>query len=171
MSLDLTLILIKPDALRKHLVCEIVRQLDSLGMSLLGASLLQITPTTCKALYRDHLAESYYKELQEFMTSGPALAIALRGDNAISKVRAKIGHQDPLIAAPNTIRAEFGINQKENCAHSSDCCQTAEFELTLFFPHGTTRAIAIPVRELIQWIEANLSSYRGDHGELRFQRM
>jgi len=147
MSAECTLVVIKPDAIKRHLVGSIVADLEALDLELMVARTMWMPSRTCDALYREHRGKSYYAELKEFMTSGLILAIALGGENAISTVRCAIGPPNPRLAAPDTIRGRFGTNEKENCIHASDSSRTAEFELNLLFPEGVRHAPEGPRRE------------------------
>lgn len=131
---ETTLMLIKPDGVRRGLVGEVIARLESKGLQLAGMRLLTLDTGLAEQLYEIHSEEPFFADLVEFITSGPLVALAVRADGAISVVRTLMGATDPQEAAPGTIRGDFGLRVPENLVHGSDGPESAERELGLFFP-------------------------------------
>lgn len=130
---ETTLVLLKPDAVRRHLVGRIIARLEDKGLSITGARLLIMSWELAEEHYREHAGRPFFPELLTFITSGPLLALAISGSEAVRAVRSLVGETDPLQAAPGTIRGDFGLRKSENVVHASDCPASAERELALFF--------------------------------------
>jgi nucleoside-diphosphate kinase len=131
--METTLVLLKPDAVRWRLLGEIISRLERKGLLLVGMKMLRMDRGLAARHYAEHVGKSFYEELVEFITSGPLVALAVQGPNAIRAVRTLIGNTDPLQAAPGTIRGDFGLLQGENLVHASDSPESARRELALFF--------------------------------------
>ncbi|MGI6357268.1 MAG: nucleoside-diphosphate kinase [Bacillota bacterium] len=130
---ETTLVLIKPDAVRRGLVGRIIARLEDKGLSLSAARLLLMDEGMAREHYREHAERPFFPELISFITSGPLLALAVTGPRAIAAVRSLAGDTDPLQATPGSLRGQFGLQVGQNIIHASDCKEAAERELALFF--------------------------------------
>jgi nucleoside-diphosphate kinase len=131
-----TLVLIKPDALRRSLVAEILGRFERRGFRLRGLRLLQLDRATAERHYAEHAERPFFGELVEFITGGPLVALALEGVDAVPVVRAMMGATNPTASAPGTIRGDLALELSENVVHGSDSPESAERELAIFFPDG-----------------------------------
>jgi nucleoside-diphosphate kinase len=129
-----TLVLIKPDAVRRGLVGTILGRFESKGLSIVAMEHRVIDADMADAHYRDHVEQDWYPPLRDFATSGPLVALLLEGDEAIEVVRAMNGATDGRKAAPGTIRGDFGLSNRENLVHASDSPDSAARESALWFP-------------------------------------
>ena len=136
MARETTLVLVKPDGMRRGLAGEIVGRFERRGLELRGARLLKIPKTTAREHYAEHKGKPFFGDLVSFITSGPVLALAVRGENAILGIRAMMGATNPADSAPGTIRGDFATELSENIVHGSDSRASAKRELGLFFPDG-----------------------------------
>ena len=136
MAIERTLVLVKPDGVKKGLSGEIVARFERRGLKLRGARLQKISKATAQKHYAEHKAKPFFGELVEFITSGPVLALALEGESAIQAVRTMMGATNPVNAAPGTIRGDYALLMGENIVHGSDSKESAKRELALFFPDG-----------------------------------
>ena len=136
MAVETTLVLVKPDGVRRGLCGEIVGRFERRGYELRGARLLRITKALARQHYAEHRGKPFFDELVEFITSGPVLALAVRGEDAIGGVRGMMGATHPRDAAPGTIRGDLATLLGENIVHGSDSKPSARRELRLFFPDG-----------------------------------
>jgi len=133
-SVERTLVLIKPDAVRRGLVGRILTRFEEKGLSIVAMEHRSIDAEMADAHYRDHVEQPWYPPLRAFATSGPLVALVLEGDEAIEVVRAMNGATDGRKAAPGTIRGDFGLSNRENLVHASDATESAAREITLWFP-------------------------------------
>jgi nucleoside-diphosphate kinase len=136
MARETTLVLVKPDGMRRGLAGEIVARLERRGLELRGARLLRVTKAMARAHYAEHRGKPFFAGLVDFITSGPVLALAVSGESAVSVVRAMMGATNPLDSAPGTMRGDFALELSENIVHGSDSRASAKRELALFFPDG-----------------------------------
>ena len=136
MAIETTLVLVKPDGVRRGLCGEVVARFERRGYELRGARLLKITKALAQQHYAEHKGKPFFGELVSFITSGPVLALAVRGEDAIAGVRTMMGATHPANAAPGTIRGDFATLLSENVVHGSDSKASAKRELALFFPDG-----------------------------------
>jgi nucleoside-diphosphate kinase len=136
MAVETTLVLVKPDGMRRGLAGEIVARLERRGFELRGARLLKIPRALGQEHYGEHKGKPFYGDIVSFITSGPVLALAVRGESAIATVRTMMGATNPLDSAPGTIRGDFALELSENIVHGSDSKASAKRELALFFPDG-----------------------------------
>jgi nucleoside-diphosphate kinase len=136
MAVETTLVLVKPDGVRRALAGEIVARLERRGFELRGARLLKIPRPLAQEHYAEHKGKPFFGDLVSFITSGPVLALAVRGEAAISTVRTMMGATNPLDSAPGTIRGDYALELSENIVHGSDSKASAKRELGLFFPDG-----------------------------------
>ena len=136
MAVETTLVLVKPDGVRRGLCGEIVARFERRGYDLRGARLLKLPRALAREHYAEHRGKAFYADLVDFITSGPVLALAVSGESAISVVRTMMGETNPLDSAPGTIRGDFALELSENIVHGSDSKASARRELALFFPDG-----------------------------------
>jgi nucleoside-diphosphate kinase len=129
-----SLVLVKPDAVRRGLLGEILARFERKGLVIEALEMRGMDGTLADQHYADHLEKAFYPPLKEFMTSGPLAALVLAGDNVIEVVRAMIGATDGRKAAAGTIRGDFSLSNRENLVHASDSPESAARELALWFP-------------------------------------
>ena len=132
-----TLVLLKPDAVRRGLVGEILRRFEAKGLSIVALEQRTIKPDVADQHYAEHVERDFYPPLREFVTSGPLVAAVLEGDEAVEVVRALNGATDGRKAAPGTIRGDFSLSNRENLVHGSDSAESAVREIALWFPDLT----------------------------------
>lgn len=130
-----TLVLIKPDAVRRGLVGQILSRFEAKGLSLVALEQRTIDAAQADAHYAEHVDQPWYPPLREFAISGPLLALVLEGDEAIAVVRLINGATDGRAAAPGTIRGDLSLSNRENLVHASDSEESSAREITLWFPH------------------------------------
>jgi nucleoside-diphosphate kinase len=141
-TVERTLVLVKPDAVKRGLVGTIVARFEQKGLKILAAKLLQVTPEHAARHYAEHQGKPFYPGLVQHITSGPVLALALEGRSAISVVRLMTGATNPQTSAPGTIRGDFGLAVTPNLVHASDSPASAERELSLYFTPAELLAYA-----------------------------
>jgi nucleoside-diphosphate kinase len=132
-AVERTLVLVKPDAMRRALAGEIVARLERRGLALREAKLLTVDRSLAEEHYAEHAEKPFFGELVEFITSGPTLALVLEGEGAITVVRTTMGATNPAEAAPGTIRGDFALSMPDNLVHGSDSAESAEREISLWF--------------------------------------
>ncbi|GAA4679394.1 nucleoside-diphosphate kinase [Streptomyces chumphonensis] len=132
-----TLVLLKPDAVRRGLMGEIIGRLEAkAGWTITALELRTLDRATLEQHYAEHEGRPFYAPLLEFMTSGPSAVMVVEGERVIEGVRALAGPTDPIQAAPGSIRGDFGTIVRENLIHASDSAESAEREMKIFFPRG-----------------------------------
>jgi nucleoside-diphosphate kinase len=129
-----TLVLLKPDAVRRGLVGEVLGRFERKGLTIDAMELRTIDGEAADRHYAEHVERDFYPPLRAFITSGPLVALVLSGDQAIEVVRTLIGPTDGRKAAPGTIRGDLSLSNRENLVHASDSPESAERELKLWFP-------------------------------------
>jgi nucleoside-diphosphate kinase len=129
-----TLVLLKPDTVRRGLVGEVTSRFEAKGLSIVRMELRTIDGDTADSHYAEHVERDFYPPLRDFVTSGPLVAMVLEGDEAIAVVRAIAGATDGRKAAPGTIRGDLSLSNRENLVHGSDSAESAKRELALWFP-------------------------------------
>jgi nucleoside-diphosphate kinase len=129
-----TLAIIKPDAVNKHVIGDIVSRYEKAGLKPVAMRLMQMAKPVAEGFYAVHKARPFFDSLCTFMSSGPSVVLVLQGENAIKKNRELMGATDPAKAEKGTIRAAHGTNIEYNAVHGSDSPETAKFEITYFFP-------------------------------------
>ncbi|MEQ1805371.1 MAG: nucleoside-diphosphate kinase [Burkholderiaceae bacterium] len=134
MSLERTLSIIKPDAVAKNVIGQIYARFEGAGLKIAAARMIHLSREQAQAFYAVHKARPFFKDLVEFMISGPVMIQVLEGDNAIAKNRDLMGATDPKKAATGTIRADFADSIDANSVHGSDAPETAAQEIGFFFP-------------------------------------
>lgn len=134
-----TLILVKPDGVRRGLAGEVLRRIEAKGYTLAGVELKVPSAELLEQHYAEHVGKPFYEPLVEFMMSGPVLAIVAEGERVIEGFRSLAGTTDPTTAAPGTIRGDlgrdWGLKVQQNIVHGSDSVESANREIALWFPH------------------------------------
>ena len=133
MAVERTLVLIKPDAVRRQLSGEILARFERRGLTISEARLLTVDRELAEQHYAEHREKPFFGELVDFITSGPTLALVLEGEEAIVVVRTTMGATNPTNAAPGTIRGDFALSMPDNLAHGSDSRESAQREIALWF--------------------------------------
>ena len=136
MAIERTLILAKPDAVRRNLAGEILARFERRGLTLRAARLVVASRELGETHYAEHTAKPFFGELVDFITSGPTLAIVLEGEGAVATVRKTIGATNPAEADPGSLRGEFALAMPNNLVHGSDSPESAEREVGLWVPDG-----------------------------------
>jgi len=134
MTIERTLSIIKPDAVKKNVIGKISSRFETNGLKIIASRMVWLSVQEAGQFYAVHKERPFFKDLVEFMTSGPVVVQVLEGDNAIAKNRELMGATDPKQAAPGTIRADFAESIDANAAHGSDAPETAAVEIAFFFP-------------------------------------
>lgn len=129
-----TLVLLKPDAVRRGLIGEVISRYEAKGLTVLAMELRQIDASVADRHYAEHVAKEFYPPLRDFVTGGPLVAVVLEGDSAIEIVRALNGATDGRRAAPGTIRGDLSLSNRENLVHGSDSAESAAREIEIWFP-------------------------------------
>ncbi|MDR6889884.1 MULTISPECIES: nucleoside-diphosphate kinase [Variovorax] len=133
MAIERTLSIIKPDAVAKNVIGKIVSRFEAAGLKVVAAKLVHLSRNEAEQFYSVHKERPFFKDLVEFMISGPVFVQVLEGENAIAKNRDLMGATDPKKAAPGTIRADFADSIDANAVHGSDAPETAANEVAFFF--------------------------------------
>lgn len=128
-----TLVMVKPDGVKRALVGEIIRRIEQKGFRLAALKMLQLDRATAESHYAEHSARPFFGELVDFITSGPVVAMVWEGESVIPAIRTMMGKTNPLEAAPGTIRGDFGNSINFNIIHGSDSEESAQREINLFF--------------------------------------
>jgi nucleoside-diphosphate kinase len=134
MAVERTFSIIKPDAVAKNAIGEIYARFERAGLKIIAAKMIHLSRSEAEGFYAVHRGRPFFKDLVEFMISGPVMVQVLEGDNAILKNRDLMGATDPKKAAPGTIRADFAQSIDANAVHGSDAPETAAVEIAYFFP-------------------------------------
>ena len=134
MTTERTLSIIKPDAVAKNVIGQIYARFEGAGLKIVASRMAQLSRADAENFYAVHSARPFFKDLVEFMISGPVVITALEGDNAILKHRDLMGATDPKKAEKGTIRADFADSIDANAVHGSDAVETAQVEISFFFP-------------------------------------
>ena len=141
MPVERSLILFKPDTVQRKLCGELLSRIERKGLKLVGLKLLQVTPELSKQHYAEHVTKKFYPFLESFITSGPVVAVAVEGLEAVKVMRAMMGSTNGRDSAPGTIRGDFGSSRQMNLIHGSDSPEAAQRELAIYFQPG----------ELLNW--------------------
>jgi nucleoside-diphosphate kinase len=129
-----TLVLIKPDGVRRGLVGEVLTRIERKGLRIVAMDLRILAAETAQAHYAEHTAKPFFASLVEFITSGPLVALVVEGPRAIEAFRSLAGATDPVRATPGTIRGDYALEVQDNIVHGSDSADSAEREIKIFFP-------------------------------------
>jgi nucleoside-diphosphate kinase len=131
-----TLILVKPDAFERSLTGEVLARFERKGLRLVALTMLPATEEIANEHYAEHTEKPFFGELVSFITGGPLVAAVLEGPNAVEAARQMIGSTNPVEAAPGSIRADFALEVTFNMVHGSDSDESAEREISIWFPEG-----------------------------------
>jgi nucleoside-diphosphate kinase len=134
MAIERTFGMIKPDAVEKAGVGGVLEMIEKGGLRVVGLRMTRLSQAQAEGFYAVHKQRPFFNDLVKFMTSGPAVLMALEGENAVSRYRELMGPTDSKKAPPGTIRARYGTDIERNAVHGSDALDTARFELAYFFP-------------------------------------
>jgi nucleoside-diphosphate kinase len=134
MAMEQTLSIIKPDAVQKNVVGQILARFEAAGLKIVAARMMRLSRAEAEAFYAVHRDRPFFRDLVEFMVSGPIMVQALQGEGAIARHRDLMGATDPNKAAAGTIRADFAASIDANAVHGSDGADTARAEIAFFFP-------------------------------------
>src|SRR5258708_11575304 len=137
MAIERTLSIIKPDAVRKNVIGKILSRFEAAGLRIVAARMMHLSRAESEAFYAVHKDRPFFRDLVEFMTSGPIMVQVLEGESAIAKNRELMGATDPKKADPGTIRADFADSIDANAVHGSDSADTAPAAVAVFFPTVT----------------------------------
>ena len=129
-----TLVLVKPDGVRRGLTGEIVSRIEKKGLRIVALRMLQMDEALARRHYAVHEGKPFFNDLVDFITSGPVVAMVLEGEKAVDVVRTMMGDTDPKKSAPGTIRGDLGMDIGQNLIHGSDSEENARKEIDLFFP-------------------------------------
>ncbi len=133
MAVESTLLIVKPDAVRRGLIGEVLRRVEAKRLRLVEMRMTAIDRATAEEHYAEHREKAFFDELVGFIGSGPVVVARVEGERAVPVLRSLIGPTDPALAPPGTIRGDFGLIITENLVHGSDSTDSAERELKLFF--------------------------------------
>ncbi len=133
MATERSLILIKPDAVQRRLAGKLIGRLEDKGLKIVGMKMLRVTPELSREHYAEHVEKPFYPLLEEFITSGPVIALVAEGPEAITVVRDMMGPTNGREAQPGTIRGDFGLSRQMNLMHGSDGPQAAVREIEIYF--------------------------------------
>ncbi|HVF18852.1 MAG TPA: nucleoside-diphosphate kinase [Mycobacteriales bacterium] len=130
-----TLVLVKPDGVRRGLVGEVISRIERKGLTLLGVEMRTLDKETAGKHYAEHSERPFFGELVEFITGGPLVALAVEGPRAVEAVRTLMGVTDPVKSLPGTLRGDFALEIGQNLVHGSDSPESGIRELGIFFPN------------------------------------
>jgi nucleoside-diphosphate kinase len=134
MAVERTLSIIKPDAVKKNVIGKVLARFEDAGLKIIAARMMHLSRTEAEGFYAVHRERPFFKDLVDFMISGPVLVQVLEGENAVAKNRDLMGATDPKKAEKGTIRADFADSIDANAVHGSDAAETAANEIAFFFP-------------------------------------
>jgi nucleoside-diphosphate kinase len=134
MAIERTFSIIKPDAVAKNVIGQIYSRFESAGLKIVASRMMHLSRAEAEGFYAVHKERPFFNDLVTFMISGPIMAQALEGEDAIAKNRALMGATDPKKAEKGTIRADFADSIDANAVHGSDAAETAAVEIAYFFP-------------------------------------
>jgi nucleoside-diphosphate kinase len=133
MGIERTFGIVKPDAVAKGAIGGVVDMVEKAGLKIVGLRLLQLSTSEAESFYGVHKARPFFKDLVSFMTSGPAVVMAIEGENAVARYREVMGPTDSKKAPVGTIRQKYGTDIEQNAVHGSDAPETAKVEIAFFF--------------------------------------
>jgi nucleoside-diphosphate kinase len=129
-----TLVLVKPDGVRRGLAGEVISRLEQKGLTLVAMDLRHLDRETAEAHYGEHSARPFFGELVEFITGGPLVSLVVEGPNAVAGTRRLMGVTNPVEATPGSIRGDYALEIGQNLVHGSDSTESAAREIAIFFP-------------------------------------
>jgi len=133
MSVERTFTIIKPGALQRRLVGEIISRFETKGFRVLGMKTMKIPAKIAEKHYEEHIGKAFYEDLLAYMTSDPSVVLVLERENAVESLRKLAGATNPDSAEPGTIRGDYGVTTKKNIVHASDSLESAKREIAIFF--------------------------------------
>lgn len=142
MNIEYTLSIIKPDAVAKNVIGEIYSRFEKAGLKVVAAQMKHLSVAEAEQFYAVHAQRPFFRDLVQFMISGPVMIQVLAGENAVLKHREIMGATDPTKADPGTIRADFADSIEANAVHGSDALDTAQQEIAFFFPKSAIFCLA-----------------------------
>lgn len=142
--MEKSLIIIKPDGVQRRLIGEVIGRIEKKGLKIAALKMLQVSRELAEKHYAVHKGKKFYESLVSFITSGPVVAMAVEGPNAISVMRKLMGKTFGFEAEPGTIRGDFGVSTQFNLVHGSDSPETAGFELSLWFDESDYAQYEMP---------------------------
>lgn len=131
--MEKTLVLVKPDGVKKGLIGEIINRFERRDLKIAGLKMMVMSKAQANNHYNEHIGKPFFAELADFITSGPLVAMVVEGDNAVKAVRIMMGTTNPTEAAPGTIRGDLALSMSSNVIHGSDSISSAQREITIFF--------------------------------------
>lgn len=134
--METTLVLIKPGGVQRRLIGEIMRRIEARGLDVVGLKLMNAPRPLVEEHYGEHRGKGFFDSVVSYLTSGPVVAMAVQGDNAVKAIRAMMGATNPLDATPGTVRGDLALSIDDNLTHSSSDPEAAERELKLWFSEG-----------------------------------
>ena len=134
MANETTLVLIKPGGVQRNLIGEILRRIEMRGLTIAALTLRHAERATVEAHYAEHRERPFFASVTDYLVSGPTVALAVSGENAVKAIRATMGATNPIEAAPGTVRGDLALSIEDNLVHSSSDAEAAERELGLWFP-------------------------------------
>ena len=145
MAIERSFVMLKPDAVVRRLMGEILGRFEAKGLKIIGLKMLQVTSDLAKQHYAEHVTKSFYPLLEEFITSGPVVALAVEGPGAIAVVRAMLGSTNGRESPLGTIRGDLGMSRQMNLVHGSDSADAAARELAIYFQPGELLSYTTPL--------------------------
>lgn len=136
---ETTLVLIKPGGVSRNLIGEVLRRIEARGLVVASLKLIQAERAIVEAHYAEHSERPFFGSVCDYLTSGPVVALAVKGENAVKAIRTMMGATNPIEAAPGTVRGDLALTIEDNLTHSSSDPEAAERELALWFPEGIVR--------------------------------
>ncbi len=131
--MEKTLAIIKPDAVERNIIGEIIKEIEKEGLTISAMKMIHMTKAQAEGFYYVHRGKPFFDSLNDYMSSGPVVVMVLSGENAIERWRKLMGATDPAKAEEGTIRKRFGINIERNSVHGSDSPESAKYEVSYFF--------------------------------------
>jgi nucleoside-diphosphate kinase len=135
--METTLVLIKPGGVQRNLIGEITRRIENRNLHVVGLKLMNADRATVEEHYGEHRGKGFFEDVVNYLTSGPIVAMAVQGTNAVKAIRTMMGATNPLEATPGTVRGDLALTIDDNLTHSSSDPEAAARELELWFPEGT----------------------------------
>jgi nucleoside-diphosphate kinase len=135
--METTLVLVKPGGVARNLIGEITRRIEARGLKIVGLKLLNCERALVEEHYGEHRGKPFFNDVVNYLLSGPVVAVAVSGTNAVKAIRMMMGSTNPLEATPGTIRGDLALSIDDNLTHSSSDLEAASRELALWFPEGT----------------------------------
>lgn len=145
-TLERTLVIIKPNAVQRGLLGEIISRMERRGLKITAMKLCAIQPETAEVHYREHLNKSFYQRLVDFITCGPSVIMILESPHVVSVVRTMVGDTNPVFAATGSIRGDYATLPERNLIHASDSVDSAEREISIFFSDEEIQNYTLAVR-------------------------